>query len=227
MKNRYIIDNIRKIIFVITPKCGVQHINYLYAFLIDKKMTFRQVCNLPSNYKEFIIIFIIRNPYHRIISGFREKYSNDWQKENYLCKYSIPNIKYNKLTFSQFINELHINKLKHIDKHHFIPQTDEFDKIKDCEKLIIYDLYNIDYKYIGELYGKHISEEIKLRRGNHTNKTVWKLNEYVYDKPNLSYRYMKIDNKYFFNDDLHDKMYEFYRQDFEEFKKLGFDYKIN
>lgn len=222
----YIIDNKRKIIFVTTPKCGIQHINYLYAFLIDKQMKFREVHNLPPNYKIFTIIFIIRNPYHRIISGFREKYSNQWQKEHFLSCYSIPNIEYNKLTFSQFINELHINKLKHIDKHHFIPQTDEFDKIKDCEKLIIYDLYNIDYEYISKLYGKHIPDEVKNRRGNHTNKNVWQLREYVYDKPNISYRYMKIDIKYFFNNDLHDKMYEFYMQDFEEFKKRGFDYKM-
>ena len=222
----YIIDNKRKIIFVTTPKCGLQHINYLYAFLIDKQMKFREVHNLPPNYKKFTIIFTIRNPYHRIISGFREKYANDWQKEHYLCKYSIPNIVYNKLTFSQFINELHLNKLKHINKYHFIPQTEEFDKIKDCEKLIIYDLYNIDYEYIGKLYDKHIPDEVKKRRGNHTNKSIWQLKEYVYDKPNISYRYMKIDVKYFFNDDLHDKMYEFYRRDFEEFKKRGFDYKM-
>ena len=86
---------------------------------------------------------------------------------------------------------------------------EEFDKIKDCEKLVIYDLYNIDYEYISGLYGKHIPDEIKNRRGNHTNKAilldyaqqsgqnVLQLKEYVYDKPNISYRYMKIDIKYF------------------------------
>ena len=53
---------------------------------------------------------------------------------------------------------------------------------------------------------------------------VWILNEYVCDKPNLDYRYRKVEHKYFYNDDIKIK-YEFINR-FINFKQLGFDYKV-
>ena len=94
------------------------------------------------------------------------------------------------------------------------------------DNIIVYDLYNIDYKYIGELFGKNISNEIKNRRGNHVNTKKWQLDEYIYDKPNIEYRYRKVAVKYFYNDDIQRKVYDFYEQDFIYFKKFGFDYKM-
>ena len=40
--------------------------------------------------------------------------------KNHLNKYTIPGIEYDNLTFHEFVNELHVNKLKHVHKYHFM-----------------------------------------------------------------------------------------------------------
>ena len=224
---RYLICKKKKIIFGINPKCGFQHIHFLYNYLHDdnNKPVFyhKSVYELSDKYLDYKLIIIVRNPYERLISGFKEKYSNIWQKKHHLKLYSIPGIEYDKLTFRQFVDELYSNKFKYIDRNHFNYQYKSkynYNKIKD---IIVYDIKNIDYSYLSELFDKNINNDIKQKRGTHTNKNKDMFNKPVYDLENIVYRDYYVPLKYYFNSDIKKKVHEIYHSDFLFLKKYNID----
>ena len=167
----------------------------------------------------YTTIIIGRNPYKRIISGFLDKYSI-----NGGCR---PLWKYKFITFSRFINELLKNDWKMIDKHHFTPQTTEkFDKkilLSKCIKC--YDIENIDYNYIEELYNIKIPEILLNKKEGHERKNYeLSYNNYVYDLRMMVYYNFNVDLKYFYNQQLKNKVFNFYKNDFIFFRNLGIDY---
>ena len=228
---KYLICKEKAIIFGINPKCGCQHIHYIYNYLHDdndKPVFYHKSINkLSTEYLNYKLIIFVRNPYERIVSGFKEKYSNEWQKRNYLKLYSIPRIEYDKLTFRQFVNEMYNNKFKHINKHHFIQQTySEYDCINHKD-IVIFDIKNIDYDYISKLFNKKITNDIKNRKGNHINKNTILFNEPVYDLENIVYRKYKVPLKYYFDNDIKRKVYNIYKDDFIFFNNnLNMNYTI-
>lgn len=120
--------------------------------------------------ENYTTIIITRNPYHRIVSGFLNKYRLGGEFRH---KWPTKNI-----TFSKFVDELIKNNYNYIEKHHFIQQTKEaYDKkILLSKELKIYDIGNIDYEYIEKLYGKKIPEMIINKKQGNEDKILFPYN---------------------------------------------------
>ena len=200
----FLVDHDKKVVFGWTPKCGCTHIKKIFYYLINepnrKIHTALDFTRLNSfEYSDYQFIIIIRNPYHRIVSGFLDKYSLHGE----FRKKWNPN---KMLTFRNFVDELESTRFKYIDSHHFLPQTaEEWNKnILNC-KYKFFDLGNIDYQYIENLYSTKIPEELIHFKGTHAN-------------------ILNLDYHGFYNSELKNKVYTFYKKDFELFKSIGVEY---
>jgi hypothetical protein len=225
----FLVDKTRKIIFGWSAKCGCTHIKNIYYFLInntiindDKKLHKEYNINLPNNIEEYTTILFIRNPYKRLVSGFLDKYNS---KGNLRHIWKHPNI-----TFYSFINKLVKEEWDIIDFHHFTPQTSEkFDKplIMNSKTVTIFDIENINYKYIEELYDKSIPEELINYKGPHKRKTYETIfDDDVYYLDMNTYFHCNVNLNQFYNEEIKEKVYKFYKNDFEFFNENGFDYDI-
>jgi hypothetical protein len=78
---RGLISHEKKIIFLWTPKCGCTTVKYIFYNFIEFNVPSDNimivhylkdnVCNqLPINYKEYLKIQFVRNPYEKCVSGF-------------------------------------------------------------------------------------------------------------------------------------------------------------
>jgi hypothetical protein len=223
----FLVDINKKIIFGWSAKCGCSHIKNIYWFLqtdnlINEIHTFKDNNKLPDDIYNYTTIIFSRNPYKRIISGFLDKYHVKGQYRH-LWKNSF-------LSFSQFVDKVIIRHWETIDKHHFTPQTTEgFDKKILLSKIIkFYDIEKIDYEYIEQLYNKKIPECVTKKTMGHERK--FKVNikdiydKYVYDLNIADFINYNIDIKYFYNEEIREKVYNFYIEDFIFFKENGVDY---
>ena len=142
------------------------------------------------------------------------------------------------ISFSEFINYL-LQTDKNLN-HHFIKQTSErFDnKIFKSKSLKVFDLENIDYKYIEDKIGMKIPDEVKNKKiFSHHKKDKMKniimdchLEKPVYNLNIDEYIYNKVDLKYFYNKEIIDKVYSFYEDDFKfaKLNNINYDFpKIN
>jgi hypothetical protein len=223
----FLVDKKLKIIFGWSAKCGCSHIKKIFWYLqnnnednIIHRVRDRQ--SLPENINEYTIILIIRNPYERIISGFLDKYKENGSFRR-LWKHKI-------ITFSTFIDELIKNDYLMIDKHHFTPQTTElFDKelIYKSKCIKVFDIKNIDYDYIENIYNKKIPESLLHFKGGHEKKNYNKILETsIYDLPIKLYTEYTVPIQYFYNENIKNNVYNFYKNDFIFFKENGFDYNF-
>ncbi len=241
----FLIDKNKKIVFGWSAKCGCSHIKTLFLFLtrnkiydiedIHRECKYLGINEIINNINDYTIIIISRNPYDRLISGFLEKYT-------YLHYLHNPNIEEKatiriwennlslSITFNNFVNQLVYNNYNIIDQHHFTPQLSEKwdDILLSVNNIIVYDLSNIDYKFIEYLYNISIPPELINFKGPHINKN--KLDDNidnnfkVYNLDPLEYRDMKLNKYNFLNKDLQDKIYQIYKKDFEFFKSKGVNY---
>jgi hypothetical protein len=220
----YLVDNERKIIFGWSAKCGCSHIKNIFYFLQNDKIdnvihTSKDWNVLPDDIENYTTIVISRNPYKRIISGFLDKYRIGGQFRRLW--------KYNTVTFSKFVSELEKRDYKMIEKHHFTPQTSEKFNIKMLKSKCIkfYDIENIDYNYIENLYDKKIPEEVLQKKfGNERVKYGTTIDKYVYNLPMKTYANSNVNFKYFYNENLRNRILKFYKNDFAFFYNLGIDY---
>ncbi len=212
-----------------SAKCGCSHIKKIYYYLttndiehtIHTTKDYNKIGIIDDEYK---ILLFIRNPYERIVSGFLNKYKDNGPYRNRWDNNT-------KLTFNNFVNELIKNDYKMIDRHHFTPQLSESwnNKIINSKNLKVYDINNIDYDYIEQIYNKKIPEELLNFRGGHENiKEIFNYPEYVkiYDLEHKEYSDKKPFTKNFYNEDIKNKIFEFYKADFEYFNSIGFYYDI-
>jgi len=222
---RFLVDNKNKIIFGWSAKCGCSHIKYIYYFLKNNKLhnkihTEKDTNNLPKNITKYTTIIICRNPYKRLVSGFLDKYKINGEFR-YQWNHDI-------ITFSMFINELIKNDWHMINEHHFTPQTTEYFDKKILKSKIIkcYDIENIDYTFIENLYNKKIPDEILYKKlGHERNKNYEKcIDKYIYNLYMNEYYDSNIDIKYFYNEELKKLVYEFYKNDFIFFNQKGINY---
>lgn len=135
--------------------------------------------------------------------------------------------KHDKLTFSEFVNEVTYNNWKMIDRHHFKEQTaGDFDKTILKSKCIhFFDIGNIDYEFIENLYNKKIPDDVKYRKqGHERKKQMSSYDNYVYDLDMDIYYNYNVDNKYFYNETIKQKVFSFYKKDFDFFFEAGIDY---
>ena len=218
----FLLDNKAKVIFGWSAKCGCTHVKRIFRFLQNQNIydvhTEDDVHNLPDDIENYKTIIISRNPYKRLVSGFLDKYRKNGEFRH-LWKDTI--------TFSKFINELVKNDWKMCDRHHFIPQTkDDFDERIIESKCICYDIENIDYNHIEKIFNVKIPEEVlQIKQGHERKKYDFDFDEYVYDLDMDIYYDFNVDTKYFYNDELKKKVYEFYKDDFVFFEKFGIDYE--
>jgi len=188
--------------------------------------TVKDMNKLPNNNENYTTIIFTRNPYKRIISGFLDKYRK-YGEFRYRWKDLF-------LSFSHFVDKLINYDWKIIDFHHFAPQTSEvFDKKILLSKIIkFYDISKIDYEYIEQLYNKKIPECIINKRQGHELTLSVKIKDsydkYVYDLHIDDYIDDYIDHnmdiKYFYNEELRKKVFNFFINDFTFFKENGIDY---
>ena len=220
----FLVDNNKKIIFGWSAKCGCSHLKLIYWFLQtgdatinSKKLHTNDSKPLPNDIQNYTTIIVTRNPYKRIVSGFLRQYNKQ--------KTCLP--------FSQFVDRIVNKDWKAIDsnianiQHHFGPQTSEnFDKkILLSKNIKFYDLCNIDYEYIGQLYNKKIPDYVINRKmGHEREKKDVSKNDYVYDLNLSEYIDYNVDLKYFYNEEIKEKVFNFFINDFTFFKDNGIDY---
>ncbi len=223
----FLIHEEKKIVFGWSAKCGCSHVKKIFHFLengrIDNQIHVKNEYNkLPENINDYILILFIRNPYERIISGFLDKY-----KKNGECRNLWETDE--SLTFNNFVRLLSIKNYSIINFHHFTQQTsEEFkDIISDHPNLIIYDIKNINYNYIEQLFNIKIPMELILFRGDHKNKgeTIinynvcnWHIDDLIDIKPSINI---------FYNDYIKNLVEVYYKKDFDFFSKHGFNYKLD
>lgn len=222
----FLVDTNKQIIFGWSAKCGCSHIKYIYWFLktdnlVNPIHTEKDNNKLPIDIQNYTTIIITRNPYIRIVSGFLDKYDKNGQLRRFW--------KDSFLSFSKFVDKVIKYDWKTIDKHHFTPQTSEnFDKKILLSKIIkFYDIGNIDYEYIEKLYNKKIPECVINKTQGHERKFRVKstgYDKYVYDLNIDDYINYSIDIKYFYNEEIREKVFNFYITDFNFFKENGIDY---
>jgi len=222
----FLVDTEKNVIFGWSAKCGCSHIKRIFKFLkyneINTSMIHDGTYNeLPDNIENYTIVIIARNPYKRIISGFLDKYKKNGEFR-YLWKS-------NNITFFMFLEKLIEKNWEIIDRHHFIPQTEEaFDyKIKNAKCIKCYDISNIDYNFIENLYNIKILEIVLNKKEGHERE---KYNE-TFDKPvydlNIDdYCDFNIDINLFYNEEIKNKIYNFYKNDFDFFNELKINYTI-
>jgi len=226
----FLVDTVRKIMFGWSAKCGCSHVKKIYYYLlndnIDNKIHIPEeyASQLPADIENYTTIIICRNPYKRITSGLMDKYLIDGEFRH-LWEGDV-------VTFNTFVDELIKNDWRLIEKHHFTPQTSETfneGKLLKSKCIKFYDIENIDYDFIEKLYEKKIPVELLNYRGErhsirqYTDETFEK---YVYDMNIDEYSKYKINIKYFYNEELKNKIHNFYINDFNFFHKFGFDYEV-
>jgi hypothetical protein len=90
-----------------------------------------------------------------------------------------------------------------------------------------FDIENIDYQYIEKLYNKKIPQELLIKKYGHERPSYHtNFDEFVYNLPIEKYYNHNIEIKYFYNQELLEKIYNFYKNDFDFFKKYGIHYTI-
>ena len=223
----FLVDTNNKIIFGWSAKCACSHIKNIYWFLQTDKLdtrihTSKDNNNLPSDIQNYTTLIFCRNPYKRIISGFLDKYKK-YGQFRHLWKHPT-------ITFSNFVDEV-IKNSRMIDKHHFTPQTTEkFNKKKLLlsKSIQFYDISNIDYKYIEKLYNKTIPESVINKKQGHERSCHIKKNDnysnYVYDLDMDEYIDCNVNTKYFYNEEIKRKVFNYYINDFNLFNENGIDY---
>jgi hypothetical protein len=244
---KFLVDDKQKIIFGWSAKCGCTHIKKIFLYLYDDVINLEKNCHptsakyvskLPNDIQNYTTIIVSRNPYKRLVSGFLDKYNAHGK---YRHKWT-----HQKLSFNMFINELIKNKQningptktnknmnKHarhnkiiIDDHHFGLQTLEyFDEIiLKSKKINVYDISNINYEYIESLYNKKIPD-ILMNKGPHARKCYDNTINYpVYDLHIDDYYNFNINIQYFYSDELKQKIFDFYKNDFIFFGKMDINY---
>lgn len=236
----FILDKERKVALGWSAKCGCTHIKSLYVMIqnINKDIDVHKYCRWGSiesvdNICDYTIILFIRNPYSRLVSGFVDKHGV-WREDHQLK--TVPNW---ELTFHKFVNILTKSIFtpqitltcdpEGIDYHHFTPQTTEkfcIDKIQQCKTLKVFDIENIDYDYLKDIFDFHGDLQ---NAGYGPHKHVDKTNNYthnLYDVPVTDLVHEKYHYSEFYNKDIYEKVKEFYKNDLEFFAQHGFVYDL-
>lgn len=228
----FLVDNINKVIFGWSAKCGCSLVKRIFRYLygtstndqefidvVNNHIFSKDFAILPDDIENYTTIIISRNPYKRIVSGFLDKYKMGGEFRHLW--------KYNYITFSIFVNELIKNNWNVIEYHHFTPQTSEdFNNIIFKSKCIkFYDIANIDYKFIENLYNLTIPERaLQKKEGHERSQYDVTVNKPIYNSFMITYLNSNVDLKYFYNAELKQKIFNFYKNDFIFFKNVGLDY---
>jgi len=229
----FFIDYDKKIIFGWSAKSGCSHIKMLFHFFTkhsegelkpffkdENLLHLNSYNSLPNDIKDFTIILFIRNPYERLVSGFLDKYRK-YGQFNHLWNRSTP------LTFRNFVNELVKGNSSMINRHHIGPQISERweDRILFHSNLKVYDIRNIDYHFLENIFQKKIPAYILQFRGTHENRKskmdysypVYDVSLYDYENDSTVPHYRN-----FFDDSIIHNVNCYFEKDLSLFSSFGF-----
>lgn len=185
--NYYLINHKYKIIYCAIPKNASGFLRRWFLILSGhnpKKLPSKNISKLLHPYilknKKFIQKYnnfvFVRNPYHRLVSGFLNKFS---VQNPSVRKITHPIIKYAKkidnnineynITFTHFINYLYDKKNLNKEDDHWKPQylfldNNKFDYIGKIENFTedfnnIRNIYNIPDTELTEITNKHLYDK--------------------------------------------------------------------
>lgn len=231
-------DDEKKLLFGMSQKCGCTHLKCLYNFLLTNTIEkdVQKLHNLPTvfydadKHKDYHVVAFSRSPFARIVSAYRDKYSEMGEYRKLWDQYNPPN----SLNFRNFVNCVTVCN-PGIEKFHTFPQCKLCDMPNYSSSLIevlmnnqvtLFDIKNIDYSFFQQFYNKDIPEEIVSFRGPHNSSFLNKTLD-----SNLST--ILLDEIYGFSIPYHGficghtkkNIENIYMLDFEIFKYLGIDYK--
>lgn len=224
----YLVDSINKVIFGWSAKCGCTHIKNLFFYLTNENPFFQvhrpqSYCKLPSDYSNYNIIIITRNPYDRLVSGFKDKYMEQ--------RITLEGYDTTTLTFNEFTTELLNNGFAKINFHHFTRQLSEEwndELINISNNIKYYDINFVDYDYISSLYnGAVIPDNVKNFKGPHSTQTSNIIHQdKVYNEPYSVYKDKKVNPTLFYNDEIQERVYKIFQKDFVYFESIGIKYDL-
>jgi hypothetical protein len=227
----FIKDEKQKVAFGWSPKSGCTHIKSIYCHLKNIKVKGLNTDEDPNedneiydsvhNIKGFrghldrsnidwTVLFFLRNPYERLVSGFMDKYG---YKSQFRSMWKVDET----LSFYNFTNKLFKKKWQFIERDHFEPQTAKFfswNIVRQINKCLVFDIKKIDYLCIENLYGKKIPENIRNYKGGHVYTPVKKALDidYIHSPLDL-YNGCEIDYKNFYNTENIKKFKKFFNFD--------------
>lgn len=232
---QFIIIHDKKLIIFWSPKCGCSslktilaiyfnihdpvkyshiHLNEDLDILIDKKDD-----NLK--YENYDLVFLIRNPYDRLVSGFMNKYVTP--KGDGKPRYTSPD---NCKSFYDFCHIL-LKNPKAINKHHFEPQTRGkgwmfYNFLGKPKKKYVFDTKDVnEIKKLLDLTIDDVKDNYSKKNENLDNEKLYNL-----DYENLRKR-KSVKYSNFYNNYLKKVVYEIYKNDFNFFKNvLNLNYSI-
>ena len=139
-------DNVNKVVFWYTPKCGCTFVRKLYAYFTNSLLTPKNYEVICEDFDEYKHVLFTRNIYKRLVSGYLDCYvQNKKFPSTKTFKETIESLV--KSGFDE-VNELHFqHQLSRDYNNHVI-----FDRI--------YDIENIDYKYLSDLFKMPINDHI-------------------------------------------------------------------
>jgi len=226
----FLVDEQKMVIFGWSAKCGCSHVKRLYNFLvgnvnIDLHSTKNTEHIFPENIQDYTVIIVVRDPFERIVSGFLNKYKIGLQYYNCWTE----NTNAQPLTFRNFVNELVQHKFKIVNEHHFTPQLSEhWYKLSDAilggkspKSVIFYDIAKIDFPFLQNLYGKKIPWEIMNFKGDQMNEKTEEVDIPVCDLLQTQYANTTPLTRCFYDQDIIDKIADFYKADFDCFRSNG------
>lgn len=235
-------DDKNKILYGTTPKAGCQHIHSLVRYLRNniyiKKLWNMDQANIldVEKYKDYLLIIFFRNPYERLVSAYREKYTKELTN-----RFKFKNINYLDIKFIDFVDDLIENKFNNIEKTHFNSQSFyKSDKLEDLlqpyKNKLFYDIKNIDYSYLEKLYNKNIPKSIIDFKGGHSyknklnkKKITKKFNKPIYNLQYKEYKDYDVDLSNYYNKNIKKKIQNFYQQDLDfarKYLKINYDISI-
>ena len=123
-----------KVVFIAVPKTGTRSVYQWFRVHGDGKLFMDHQKNIPSKYKDYFKMTIVRNPYERLVSSWWSTTQRGDDPKKYIEKTLKKDT-----SFRNFCNKLELLTSNHPGTPHVWPQSswldNDFDKIIYCENL--------------------------------------------------------------------------------------------
>ena len=188
------------LVIVYSLKCASSRIKYIIDQIDDRdngnvkgRINFYNttIDKILTKYKSLLVVFFVRNPYDRFISGY-SKFLNkniiqikfDNRKSQTECNKLTKN---GSLSIEEWCTVL--TKIPHENvEEHFAPQTKNIGNLMNHKKLVLYDINNLDNfnNFLIDKFNTNLNLEI--------------LPKYTYEKPSINKKIIQLINEYYKED---------------------------
>ena len=237
-----LIDHKHKLGLFYSPKCACTAVKTYYITIYYPKLRQEPYNDLYKDYKK---LWIIRNPYERIVSSFIflynflpnyvYKYKDNkfvkWFKKRY-CNNQNIDASYNQIvsyrrhpSFKNFVKILEKIDINNVNKH-LTPQTRQYnciDQVSDVELVDVKDLNDRLLKLNAELGINGSIMKLNCTKHNSDVSNVSNVNIRIYTKVNKKMYPMY---KYFYDEELVRSVYNIYKDDFDRFELFAVNWNI-